>query len=296
MIKSKNISVAAVGAGKLAWSLIPALTNAGYKPDCLITRKLSSAKKAADTFNIKSCSDKLKNIPADSGLVLLMLPDDQIEITAKQISSFSSNVKNKIFIHFSGVYSSSILGSLSSKGALTGSFHIMQTFPSRKISSIKGSYAAVESPAKEINKFLFKLASDLELNAFEVDPSRKAEYHLAGVFASNFLVSNLFAAEKLFRQSGSKAEFLKFIDPILSHTMENIKNKGSVNSTSGPVDRGDLHTIKLHVKALKGQKQLLHSYIIQSLNILDIKKEQGGILPAHKEIKKYLTEKLKRMA
>jgi predicted short-subunit dehydrogenase-like oxidoreductase (DUF2520 family) len=296
MIKIKNIYVTVVGAGKLAWSLIPALTDAGYKPDCIINRKISTAKKAADTFRIKCCSDKLKDIPADSDLVLLMLPDDQIEIAAKQISSLSSDVKDKIFIHFSGVYSSSILDSLSSKGALTGSFHIMQTFPSRKIFSIKGSYAAVESPAKKINKFLFKLASDLELNAFEVDPSRKAEYHLTGVFASNFLVSNFFAAEKLFRQSGSKADFLKFIDPILSHTMENIKNKRAVNSISGPVDRGDLHTIKLHIKTLKGQKQLLLSYIIQSLNILDIKKEQGGILPAHKEIRKYLTEKLKRMS
>jgi predicted short-subunit dehydrogenase-like oxidoreductase (DUF2520 family) len=288
---NKNHPIAVIGAGKLAWSFVPALTEAGYNVRCIISRNLSSAEELAEHYKIKEYSDSLYDLPSNCKILLLSVPDDQLSDAASQLSSL--NLSGNLFIHFSGVYSSDILKELTYKGGSTASFHIMQTFPARKKISIKNSYAAVETHFKEAEDFLYTLASDIELNAFTIPADKKTEYHLAGVFASNFFVANMHAAAKLFGLTGSKIDFNQCINPILEHTLKNIFSNGAVNALSGPVERGDFHTIKLHIKSLQTDVSLLRSYLVQSLNIIDIKKEQGGITPALEEIEIYLIKMFK---
>jgi predicted short-subunit dehydrogenase-like oxidoreductase (DUF2520 family) len=295
MNKKDFFSVCIIGAGKLAWSLIPALQETGYNIESIISRDISDAKKISGKFKIKKDSDSISDLPAKCNLVLLTLPDDQLSIISAKIASLNKKLNEKLFIHFSGVSGSAILKKLSAKGASTASFHIMLTFPSARRVKLDNSFAAIESHDKKTEEFLFTLASDLKLNAFRLDPAKKTEYHLAGVFTSNFLVSNFYTAEKLFHRIGSKTDFTEVINPIIKLTLRNIRARGSFNSLSGPVERGDLNSIKLHVKTLRKDKPLLRNYIVQSLSILDIIKEQEEVSPAHKKIKDYLTGQLKNI-
>ena len=74
-------------------------------------------------------------------------------------------------------------------------FHIMQTFPSKRIVKLNGCFAAIETQSKSAQKFLIELADRLELHVLSLSSNQKVNYHLAGVFASNFLISNLFLAD-----------------------------------------------------------------------------------------------------
>ncbi len=156
----------------------------------------------------------------------------------------------------------------------------MQTFPSTKVVDIANCSVAIEAEKKEVKDFLNKLALDLHLKPFLLKPGNKIYYHLAGVFASNFLVGNLFSSEKMFRLSKKgKANFNDIINSIVYSTINNVKESGASKALSGPIERGDYETIEKHLKALKKKdKQLYKNYIIQSLNLLEVVEEKNGKL------------------
>jgi predicted short-subunit dehydrogenase-like oxidoreductase (DUF2520 family) len=287
----KNYSLAVIGAGKLAWSFVPALSEAGYNIISVISRDYSDAEELARSFNIPHYSDSVSDVPEDCEIIFLSVPDDQLNNIARQLSQSANS--GKMYIHFSGVFSSDIIKDISSNAGLTASFHILQTFPSKKRINIKNSYAAIETGFKKAEEILYELAAELQLNAFIIPADKKTEYHLAAVFASNFLVANMHTASELFKLTGSETDFNKCIAPIVEHTLSNIFSNGAVNALSGPVERGDLHTIKKHVDSLINNKNLLRNYVVQSLSIVNIKKKQGKEIPALEEIEIYLLNQLK---
>ena len=289
---TKKSQIAVIGAGKIAHSLTSALIKAGYNIGAVISRNKASAGKLAKKFKIPFYSNKLKSIPKENKFFFLTVPDNQIEKTAKALSKPNLDFKNALFIHVSGALDINELKSLKKKKANVASFHIMQTFPSTKIVDISDCTVAIEAEEKAVKDFLNKLALDLRLKPFLLKPGNKIYYHLAGVFASKFLVGNLYSSEKMFQLSKKgKANFNDIIDSIVNSTINNIKDAGTSKALSGPVERGDYETIEKHLKALKKKdKRLYTSYIIQSLNLLEVVKDKNGKLnEGQKKIKSLLS-------
>lgn len=282
---SAQNSVSIIGAGKVAHSLVPAILNAGYKVLSVVSSDKGDANKLSKKYPINISSDLLADIHPQSNLIFLTVPDSEIEATAKKISKLHFSFNKKIFIHCSGAYDISLLENLKKKGASTGSFHIMQTFPSLKKVSIRGCTAAIE--ANEITVFnkLKKLADKLGLTSFRINQKEKVYYHLAGVFASNFLAGNLYCAELLLSYiKDGNPDMLIMMEKIIRTTILNAKKKGAVKAISGPVERGDLLTIKRHIEALKQQNPfLLKNYILQSINLLQALENEVGKLTDHQQ-------------
>jgi predicted short-subunit dehydrogenase-like oxidoreductase (DUF2520 family) len=296
---SENIAV--IGAGKISYSLIHALVKGHYRINIIVSRHLDSAKKLAHKFQIEQYSDRLNDIPSNCSLFLISVPDNQIKSVAENLSHLKLDFKNSLFVHLSGAHDVSLLNVLNNKKAKVASFHILQTFPTKRIVNIKNSFAAVETVNKNVTQFLFKMAKSLQLNPFELNTENKALYHAAGVFASNFLVGNLFNSEKLFKESKvNNLNFFEMMQPIIFSTLQNIKEEGTIKALSGPVERGDLETIKGHlIEIKKGNKNNFNkifyiNYICQSLILLDIVKNKYGRLNnKHSEVKKFLLQELK---
>ena len=296
---SETSQISVIGAGKIAYSLCAALLKAGYNVNKVISRNKTSASKLSKRFKIPFSSDKLKSyLPATRSLTqenkifFLTVPDNQIKKAAKSLSKLNLDFNNSLFIHVSGALDTNELNSLKKKKANVASFHIMQTFPSTKIVDISGCTVAIEAEKKVVKDFLNKLALDLRLKPFLLKPGHKIYYHLAGVFASNFLVGNLYSSEKMFQLSKKgKANFNDTIESVVYSTINNIKDAGASKALSGPVERGDYETIEKHLKSLKKKdKQLCKNYIIQSLNLLDVVKDKNGKLnEGQKKIKSLLS-------
>ena len=187
-----NIKIAIIGAGKIAYSLTSALLKGGYIVDAIISRKINSAKALAEKFGVKKNSDDINLISKSVNVFFLSVPDSEIKKTAVQISKLNLNFSNTFFIHFSGAEDINVLVPLKSKGGKTGSLHLMQTFPSKKIVKIRNVSSAIETNDDSVYKFLQQLCSDLQLIPFRIDSKDKAFYHLAGVYASNFLLGKNF--------------------------------------------------------------------------------------------------------
>lgn len=295
---TKKSNIVIIGAGKISYSLVSALTNSNYHVSNVVSKRIVSAKALAKKFNAPNYSNNLKDIATKSEIFFLSVPDGQIEVVAKEISKQKLDFKNSLFVHLSGSLNTKVLSCLKQKKASVASFHIMQTFPQKKVFKINGSFAAIESNNIRVEKFLFKLAKDFELKPFEISTEEKIGYHLAGVFASNFLSINLFNASQLYKNKN----FFDVFHPIIYSTLQNIEKIGSAEALSGPIDRGDVKTIKNHLtfikKKIKNNKadSLYYSYVLQSLVGLNlVKAKYGKLSKSHLEVKKYLLAELRKI-
>lgn len=297
----KNHRIAIIGAGKIAFSLTDSLIKSGFYITSIVSKNILSAKKLGSKYSIKIFSDRLQDIPLETNIFLISVPDEQIKIIDMKLSKLNFNFHESLFVHLSGSLISSVMNHIRGKNGTTASFHIMQTFPSKTCIPIAGSFAAVETDFKKSEKTLFLIAKSLGLIPFSVQKENKIFYHLAGVYASNFFVGNIFISKELFKRSGIKRiKFEDLILPIINSTSKNIKNNGAMQSLSGPIERGDFDTIKDHISALHNNKLksngLLLNYIIQSLSLLTLIKQRASRLTKSQyNIQKYLKYELNNL-
>jgi len=291
--------IAIIGAGRIAYSLTSALIKEGYIVDAIISKKIKSAKALAEKFGIKKYSDDINLISKSVNVFFLTVPDSEIRKTAIQLSKLKLKFSTTFFIHLSGAEDISVLIPLKVKGGKTGSLHLMQTFPSNKIVNIKNVNSAIETNDDSVCKFLLQLCNSLQLIPFRIDSKDKIYYHLAGVFASNFLAGNLFNAQKLLSLNNiDEQKYFDILSSTIHSTLQNIKKVGPAKALSGPVDRGDINTIRKHISSLKMNNSkgdyfsfLFKNYIIQSLNLINLVEEKYGELnKSHQNIRKLLVQ------
>ena len=298
---TKKDNLIIIGAGKISYSLCPALSEAGYNIKSIISSKIIRAQEFALKLNIKDYSDNFEGVKIKRGIFILGVPDSQIKITAERLSKLNIDFSKSLFIHLSGSQDISLLKSLALKKAHIASFHIMQTFPSRRRRDIRNSFSAIETHSKAASEYLFKLSNDLKLNPFCIETRNKVIYHLAGVYASNFINAVLFQSQQLFNLLEiKKYTFSDIFTPLYSATIKNIKLSGPAKALSGPIERGDVNTIKKHIFEIKRisdkQPDILISYLSLSLLLVKASELKSGKLQGrHMEIIEILKKELKEI-
>lgn len=289
-----------IGAGKIAYSLSSALVKSGYNIQSVISRKLSSAKHLASKFSIPHYSNYLSKIPEEVNVFFLTVPDGEINKIAEKLARLKRDFNKSICIHFSGVENIDALKSLAEKGCSVGSIHIIRPFPSKKIVDIKNSPASIEDESKRAIKFLMDLCRKLKLKPHKIASDEKVFHHLAAVHSSNFLVGNLYSAFSLLSSKSNSSK--NILRQTTQSALNNVFKLSPSKALSGPIDRGDLYTIKKHIAELDYQIQkskknhlilLRRNYIFQSLSLLKVVKAKYGKLNKnHLEIEKFLKKQL----
>lgn len=298
---TKKDNLIIIGTGKISYSLAPALIEAGYKIKSIISRTIKGAEELAGKLQVREFSDNLESLKIKKGIFILAVPDNQIRITAEKISALKLDFPNSLILHLSGSNDIFLLNSAAFKNAKIASFHIMQTFPSKRRREIRNSCSAIETLSHEASDYLFMLSKDLKLKPFLIDSRNKVIYHLAAVFASNFLNAVLFQSQQLFEILGLKEySFNNIFLPLYSSTIKNIKMTNPARALSGPIERGDLETIKKHIREIKripvDKQNLLSLYVSLSLLLIEASAVKSGKLNYRQiEIKDFLTNELSKI-
>lgn len=202
-----------------------------------------------------------------SNLVLLATPDSEILKVYKEIYRFLQN--GSCVVHFSGSLSSSLLPNPNKKQITTLSLHPIQTFPRTPVarrqkpntkhptrkafsSPLSNSYFSIETNSQKCLAIGKKLVQMVSGKGFIILKSRdKPLYHTLCVFASNLLVAFFDSVLNLSKKIGLKpTQGWKILTPLINKTIENISTYGIVESLSGPVERGDIETVRSHIKVL----------------------------------------------
>jgi predicted short-subunit dehydrogenase-like oxidoreductase (DUF2520 family) len=162
-----------------------------------------------------------------------------------------------------------VLQAAADAGASVAAVHPMMSFPTRTPVPLQGVPFAVEADAAG-RRILNAIVRRIGGRPFAVKGAHKALYHAAGVLSSPLLVSHLAAAQHTAALAGfDPGQARRFIEPIVRATLDNFFLRGGAKSFSGPIARGDVQTIRLHLQALEPHPMLAGVYRSLALYALD---------------------------
>ena len=243
--------VAIVGAGNLGTALALALRAAGYTIEALITHSRGEGLKRAQRL-AKRVGAHASNDPSDvrAELIWLCVPDAEIDRTAESLAG-RLEWKGRIAFHSSGALTSDELAALRGRGAAVASVHPLMTFVRGSQPSLTGVPFAVEGDARAVG-LARRLVKDLGGRAHSIRKEDKAAYHAWGTFASPLLTALLATTERVAVLAGVKRKAARErMIPILRQTLANYAAWGAAGAFSGPIVRGDVDTVKRHLRVLR---------------------------------------------
>jgi len=241
-----------IGAGKVAWHLSCALSKKGYAISGIASRKKLSAKKLADKFNT-AWSDKPEEIVKDADIIFITTPDAEVRGVVQNLCSRRVIKRKQLVIHTSGVLGVREIKCVEKFGALALSMHPGFPFSSKsyKKDELRGVFFVLEGSKKAV-RIGKEIVHKLGARSLMIEEKSKAIYHLALIFASNFFVGVEDMSVELLQKCGIKRnDALELLKPLIEVTKSNIFKQGTRNALTGPIERGDVETVKKHLALLK---------------------------------------------
>jgi len=191
----------------------------------------------------------------ESDLVWFCVPDDSIAEAARSLAQ-KADWKGRVALHSSGALASDELAALRRRGAQVASVHPMMTFvagSSRTGSSrsLAGVPFAIEGDAAAVRAGR-AVVKELGGKAYTIRGRDKVAYHAWGTFASPLFTALLATTEHVAAAAGvNRREAKRRMLPILRQTLANYEALDAAGSFSGPIVRGDVETIRRHLRILR---------------------------------------------
>lgn len=204
----------------------------------------------------------------------LAVPDDEILGVAGRLAEalpagHRPDSPVPLAVHSSGLGSIDLLRPLAARGVRTLCLHPLQTFAGEPSAELLHDVScAVTAHDDEASRLGEELAGRLGMKPFRLADEQKTLYHLAAVVGCNLLVALESEAARLMEEAtGGGVERLS---PLLQTTMRNLLEVGDpARALTGPVARGDVGTVRAHLRLLETRSpRLASTYRALSLEAL----------------------------
>ena len=274
--------VAIIGAGALGSALARRLVAAEYRVEAVLSRTLTRAQGLADQVAAPIASAALADLPASARLVFCCVPDDAIGPVGRTLAMVRPTWSGSVVAHTSGARPAAALYTLGEQSASLLSFHPLQTFtPATPLDAFDDIYVALEGDAEAVALGM-QVATDLGARTLTLSAEAKTRYHLAASMASNFfvtlmaLVGEVLASLDLDRQQGAA-----LMRPLVEGTWQNLARHLPEDALTGPIVRGDQHTLSAHLDALAEHlPHLLPVYAALGTEAVRVAVRSGRLAPA----------------
>jgi predicted short-subunit dehydrogenase-like oxidoreductase (DUF2520 family) len=274
------LKIAIVGAGVLGTSLGVLLRRATHEIVAVSSRTLKSARAAAATIGGGTAVTDAGTAALGADVVLLSVPDREIPSVSIQVAAGGALRRGAIVAHLSGALPAGVLAGVRAAGGIPGSVHPLQSFASVEtaLATLPGSYFFIEGPAEAI-EVLRPLVLSIDGRPVPLDTTSKALYHAAACAASNFLVTLADFATTVMARAGIPPEAgLPALLPLMRGTLENLRTVGLPGALTGPIERGDVGTVRGHLAALRQVPgDLVRLYVALARNTVGVALRKGKI-------------------
>lgn len=244
-----------IGAGRLGKNIALALSSTpAISALTICNRSLDSAQQACQDIGFGLAVSELKELPA-ADLTWLCCNDDAIPALVEALVRQVHLKPGSIVIHSSGVLNSSLLAPLQAKGCAIASFHPLKAFKSNYLDvQAFNQVDCVFEGDTEVGDWLQQTFSQLGAYVSAISPEHKAMYHAAACMASNYLITLAACSEELLLKAGlPAAQSRRMLLNLLQGNVGNIQHSERIaDALTGPLGRGDLNTLALHLAALEG--------------------------------------------
>jgi predicted short-subunit dehydrogenase-like oxidoreductase (DUF2520 family) len=215
------------------------------------------------------------SVPERTTILLLAVPDAALAEVAYEATRFGAPPPGCVALHLSGTLSADVLAPLHHAGYATGSLHPLQAVADPWLAgerlhgitfTLAGEPAAIAAGRR--------IASALGGSTLVIAPALRPLYHAAAVLGSNYLVGLIGAAVRVLGQAGvSEEDALRALVPLLRGTIENVAQLGVPAALTGPIARGDIDTVRLHLARLSPRERTLYSAL--GLELLELARAAG---------------------
>lgn len=213
-------------------------------------------------------------------LWLIATPDDIIADVATTLAAARVVRPGDGVFHCSGALGSAVLAPLRAVGAVIASVHPLKSFadPGVAIGDFAGTFCACEGDAEALQR-LAPLFDAIGAHRFTVSAQHKLLYHAAAVLACNHLVGLMEAALQCMEGAGvERTTAWAALQPLVAGTLANIDRVGTRAALTGPVARGDRHTIRSEIAATAAlDPDLGEAYRVLSRVALGLAPAENGL-------------------
>jgi predicted short-subunit dehydrogenase-like oxidoreductase (DUF2520 family) len=256
------LTVALVGAGRVATALGVLLQRAGYGV-VAATGRAASRERVERYLPAARFVEDAGEAARDADLVVIGVPDDLIAETAAALATAGAINRGQVVVHLSGSTSLDALDAATQAGARGLSLHPLQSFPDvdTGVTRLPGSGIAVTASNDEDVVFGERLARDVGAVPFVLDDEVKPLYHAGAVFAANYLVTVEALAERIMRAAGI-ADASPLLLALAATSFDRTFEIGAEQALTGPAVRGDAGTIERNLTALRlGAPESVDAYV-----------------------------------
>jgi predicted short-subunit dehydrogenase-like oxidoreductase (DUF2520 family) len=273
---TEMLNIGFIGAGTTGTALASRLDQQGFMIRAVASRSLSSAQRLSARVENCKIYNTAQEVADNSQVVFITTPDDVIRTVAESVKWH----EKQYVIHCSGAHTLDVLDKAKKDGSFTGGFHPLQTFADveQAFNNLPGTTFAIEAE-EPLLSILKEMAIALKCDWVQLKSEDKALYHAAAVFACNYLVTLVKLSTDLWGEFGvPRDQATKALLPLLRGTLQNIQNIGLPNCLTGPIARGDVGTIKKHLKVLeKENPAVLDCYKMLGLHTIPLSLAKGKI-------------------
>lgn len=196
-----------------------------------------------------------------SDIIFITTPDDAISEASLTLALNKNIQPGTLIVHCSGALTSDSLFPLKQRGCFIASVHPMRSFsdPLMSVQDYAGTFCSMEGDSEAIES-LSALFQSFGSVTYAIQRDQKIKVHIAGVLASNYLVTLSHQALLCLQEAGVDKEMaMDMVINLMKGTVSNLeKTKSPEQALTGPIQRGDLTTLSNHLDAARSpvQKEL----------------------------------------
>ncbi|MBO2521658.1 MAG: DUF2520 domain-containing protein [Firmicutes bacterium] len=289
--------VAIIGAGRVGAAVGALLHRQGVPIAGVMRRTMAAAREAVRLIGAGTPTTDPVRAAEGAEVVFITVPDGEIQSMAAALGRGLTLDRRHLLVHTSGALPAAALRVPGTEGALHLSLHPIQTVadPLSGAEKLQGSVFGLEGEPEAVarGKELVALMRGIPV---VIRPGQKPLYHAASCVASNYLVALAGASLDLYCLAGmTEEQALAAVRSLFEGALDNIRRLGVAGALTGPIERGDVETVRRHVEALDGIEDaaarerlgsLYRSLGLETLRVAGAKRQ--GLSPAHREIEALL--------
>ncbi|TAK74793.1 MAG: DUF2520 domain-containing protein [Gammaproteobacteria bacterium] len=259
-----TISVNFIGCGRLGKTLAKLFKiNQISVIKGVITTSLARANEAVQQIGEGSACQTIRELPP-ADIYFITTPDDLIQGMCEELVSARLIKAGAIVVHCSGLLSSDVLKSAKKAGYSIASLHPIKSFAQldENIASFAGTYCGVEGDLEAVS-VLTHLFKSIGGNVFHISKENKSLYHAACVIANNYLVTLHYQASQCLHAASVDEQIAKeIVSMLMMNSLTHLQKLNHQAALTGPLQRGDVNTIKIHLESLS-KTPLIHDIYSQ---------------------------------
>jgi len=247
-------TIGIAGAGRIAQALGRLLVGRGQPVAAMAGRDASRTQRAAAFAGERVAAVTFEELPRLAQRILIAVPDDALPKVAERLAG---GMTTGVVLHTCGTRGADVLQPLIGRGVACGVLHPLQTVatPEQGVAALPGcAYGVIANGAAEM--WAREIVMLLGGKVLVIAPEQQPLYHAAAVMASNYVAALMDAAVMLMGEAGIvPSAALRALGPLLTASAANCLALTPAGALTGPIERGDLQTVEMHLRALQRAPQ-----------------------------------------